>query len=118
MPDRPGLDGLKKALGFRVYANINVQSIVDDGPDSFIFQMNDCRVQSARKRKGMDDYPANPRGLWNTPISPGLLMTAFKPNASGARRTAIRMTGSARGGFSCKPLPVHELRNGTNNALR
>ena len=63
LPDRPGLDGLKKALGFRVYANINVQSIVDDGPDSFIFQMNDCRVQSARKRKGMDDYPCKSAGL-------------------------------------------------------
>jgi hypothetical protein len=63
MPDRPGLAGLKKALGFRVYANINVQSIVDDGPDSFIFQMNDCRVQSARKRKGMDDYPCKSAGL-------------------------------------------------------
>ena len=63
MPEHPGLDGLKKALGFRVYANINVQSVVDDGPDSFIFQMNDCRVQSARKRKGMDDYPCKSAGL-------------------------------------------------------
>lgn len=63
MPDRPGLEGLKKALGFRVYANINVQSIVEDGPDSFIFQMNDCRVQSARKRKGLADYPCKSAGL-------------------------------------------------------
>jgi len=62
MPERPGLDGLKKALGFRVYANINVQSIVDEAPDSFIFQMNDCRVQSARKRKGLDDYPCKSGG--------------------------------------------------------
>ena len=63
MPERPGLEGLKKALGFRVYANINVQSIVDEGPDSFVFQMNDCRVQSARKRKGLDDYPCKSGGL-------------------------------------------------------
>ncbi len=63
MPEHPGLDGLKKALGFRVYANINVQSIVDEGPDSFVFQMNDCRVQSARKRKGLDDYPCKSGGL-------------------------------------------------------
>ncbi len=63
MPAHPGLEGLKKALGFRVYANINVQSIVDDGPESFIFQMNDCRVQSARKRKGLDDYPCKSAGL-------------------------------------------------------
>ena len=63
MPEHPGLEGLKKALGFRVYANINVQSIVDEGPDSFVFQMNDCRVQSARKRKGLDDYPCKSGGL-------------------------------------------------------
>jgi len=63
MPAHPGLEGLKKALGFRVYANINVQSIVDEGPDSFVFQMNDCRVQSARKRKGLDDYPCKSGGL-------------------------------------------------------
>ena len=63
MPAHPGLEGLKKALGFLVYANINIQSIVDDGPESFIFQMNDCRVQSARKRKGLDDYPCKSAGL-------------------------------------------------------
>ena len=27
------------------------------------FQMNDCRVQSARKRKGLDDYPCKSGGL-------------------------------------------------------
>lgn len=63
LPARPGLEGLKKALGFRMYANINVQSIVDEGPESFVFQMNDCRVQSARKRKGLDDYPCKSGGM-------------------------------------------------------
>ena len=47
--EQPGLEGLKKALGFRVYARINVQSFEDDGPDAFIFRMNECRVQVARK---------------------------------------------------------------------
>jgi len=63
LPERPGLEGLKKALGFRVYANINVQSIVEEGPESFVFQMNDCRVQSARKRKGLNDYPCKSGGM-------------------------------------------------------
>ena len=60
---KPGLDGLKKALNFRVYARINTQSIVEESPDSFVFQMNECRVQSARKRKGLDDYPCKSAGL-------------------------------------------------------
>ena len=63
LSERPGLKGLKKALNFRIYASINTQSIVDEGSDSFVFQMNECRVQSARKRKGLDDYPCKSAGL-------------------------------------------------------
>ena len=63
LPERPGLDGLKRALGFRVYANINAQSIVEEGPDAFVFQMNECRVQSARTRKGLEDYPCKSGGI-------------------------------------------------------
>lgn len=63
LPDKPGLDGLKKALNFRLYATINEQSIEDEGPESFVFRMNECRVQNARKRKGLDDYPCKSGGL-------------------------------------------------------
>ena len=63
LDERPGLEGLKKALRFRMYASVNVQSIIDEGPDSIVFQMNDCRVQSARKRRGLDDYPCKSVGL-------------------------------------------------------
>jgi len=63
LPENCGLDGLKKALQFRLYATINKQSITDETSDSFIFRMNDCRVQSARKRKGLDDYPCKSGGI-------------------------------------------------------
>lgn len=63
LPERPGLEGLKRALRFRTYARVNTQSILEEGPESFVFQMNDCRVQSARKRKGLDDYPCTSVGL-------------------------------------------------------
>lgn len=63
LPASPGLEGLKKALMFRVYATINIQSIVEETESSFIFQMNECRVQSARKRKGLDDYPCKSGGI-------------------------------------------------------
>ncbi|MHC1591302.1 MAG: DUF6125 family protein [Candidatus Helarchaeales archaeon] len=52
-----GIPALKKALKFRLYANLNIQSIVDVDENSFIFQMNTCRVQAARKRKGLPDFP-------------------------------------------------------------
>lgn len=63
LPENPGLEGLKKALGFRLYAAINKQSIVDEKPESFVFRMNDCRVQSTRKRKGLPDYPCKSAGI-------------------------------------------------------
>ncbi len=58
-----GLTGLKKALQFRLYARINIQSIIDESSTGIIFQMNNCRVQSARKQKGLDDYPCKSGGL-------------------------------------------------------
>ncbi len=61
--EKPGLKGLKRAMGLRVYGSINKQSIVEETPTSFVFQMNDCRVQSARVRKGLDDYPCKSAGL-------------------------------------------------------
>ena len=68
LPEKPGLEGLKKALQFRLYAAINKQSITDETPTSFVFRMNDCRVQSARKRKGLDDYPCKSAGLVEYPM--------------------------------------------------
>lgn len=63
LPKYAELDGLKKALFFRMYSRINKQSIVDESPNSIVFQMNDCRVQSARKRRGLADYPCKSAGL-------------------------------------------------------
>lgn len=63
LPENSGLEGLKRALGFRVYSCVNKQSIVDETPESFVFRMDECRVQVARKRKGLDDYPCKSAGL-------------------------------------------------------
>ena len=62
LPERPGLEGLDKALKYRMYAVLNKQSSeLKDGV--LRFYMNDCRVQSARKRKGLPDFPCKPVGL-------------------------------------------------------
>lgn len=63
MPENPGLEGLKRALRFRMYARVNVQSIIDESSTSVVFQMNDCRVQAARKKRGLEDYPCKSAGL-------------------------------------------------------
>ncbi len=58
-----GLEALKQALSFRLYARINVQSFEEPDENTLIFRMNECRVQSARKRKGLEDYPCKSAGL-------------------------------------------------------
>ncbi|MBW1974401.1 MAG: cytosolic protein [Deltaproteobacteria bacterium] len=63
LPTYPGIEGLKKALFFRLYARINKQSIEEIDEKSFIFRMNECRVQLARKRKGLPDYPCKSVGI-------------------------------------------------------
>jgi hypothetical protein len=63
LPEAPGLEGLKTALNFRLYARINTQSFVEEETASLVFRMNECRVQGARKRKGLDDYPCKSGGL-------------------------------------------------------
>jgi hypothetical protein len=61
--EHQGLEGLKQALQFRMYAFINKQSLVEHNVNSFSFFMNECRVQIARKRKGLADYPCKSAGL-------------------------------------------------------
>ena len=62
LEEHPGLEGLKRALKFRCYGFINKQSFTRETETSFVYMMNDCRVQSARKRKGLDDYPCRSAG--------------------------------------------------------
>lgn len=58
-----GIPALKKALQYRQYARLNEQQIVDVDERTFIFRMNACRVQEARKRKGLPDFPCKRVGL-------------------------------------------------------
>ncbi|MCX7823171.1 MAG: DUF6125 family protein [Syntrophobacterales bacterium] len=81
--DLPGLDGLKRALSFRLYARINKQSIEDVDEKSFIFRMNECRVQMARKRKGLPDYPCKSVGLVEYPTFAEMIDPRIKTECVG-----------------------------------
>ncbi len=62
LPEHAGLEGLDEALKYRMYAVLNKQSSeLKDGV--LRFYMNDCRVQSARKRKGLPDFPCKSVGI-------------------------------------------------------
>jgi hypothetical protein len=62
IPEQGGIQGLERALNFRLYARINKQTIQREGED-LIFRVVTCRVQFARKSRGLEDYPCKSAGL-------------------------------------------------------
>jgi hypothetical protein len=63
LPEFPGIAGLKTAMEYRLYGTINKQSFANETETSIDFFMNECRVQLARKSKGLDDYPCKSAGI-------------------------------------------------------
>ena len=58
-----GLPALIQALKFRLYAHINVQEVTEADEKRCVFQMKSCRVQDARKRQGLPDFPCKSVGI-------------------------------------------------------
>ncbi len=63
IPENGGLDALERALGLRVYARLNEQSYERTDEKTLLFTMNQCRVQVARGRKGLPDFPCKEVGV-------------------------------------------------------
>ncbi|NLT13909.1 MAG: hypothetical protein GXY05_06155 [Clostridiales bacterium] len=62
LPENSGVEGLTKALRYRLYANINTDEIIADG-NTVIFRTLDCRVQNARAKKSMTFHPCKSVGI-------------------------------------------------------
>lgn len=58
-----GLEALAEALGFRLYASVNRQEIVEITEHRLLFRMRECRVQRARQRKGLPEYSCKSAGI-------------------------------------------------------
>ncbi len=63
IPKAGGLDSLEKALRYRLYATVNPQTIERPNESTLVFKMLECRVQAARKRKALPDFPCKPVGI-------------------------------------------------------
>jgi hypothetical protein len=59
-PDEP-LQALEQALQNRLYAAINTQEIAWE-QGALVLRMKTCRVQAARRRKGLAEYPCKSGG--------------------------------------------------------
>ena len=62
LADRAGLEGLARALKARLYTILN-EDVVELEGDRLVYTMKRCRVQEARKRKGLDDFPCKSVGI-------------------------------------------------------
>lgn len=58
-----GIPALVTCLQHRLYARLNLQESIEVTEQRAVFRMLDCRVQSARKRKGLDDFPCKSVGI-------------------------------------------------------
>lgn len=62
LEEKPGLLGLESALRCRFYAHINEDSIKIVG-NTLTYTVANCRVQTARKRKGLGFHPCKTVGI-------------------------------------------------------
>jgi hypothetical protein len=58
-----GIPALVEALQHRLYSRLNVQEVTELSATRAVFVMRDCRVQSARQRKGLPDFPCKSVGI-------------------------------------------------------
>jgi hypothetical protein len=58
-----GIPALVECLKHRLYARLNLQESIEVTDTRAVFRMVDCRVQSARKRKGLPDFPCKSVGV-------------------------------------------------------
>lgn len=63
LPEQPGLEGLETALSIRFSALGNPKVAFVHEPAALVYKVVDCRVQTARKNKGMPYHPCKSVGI-------------------------------------------------------
>lgn len=58
-----GIPALLECLKHRLYARLNTQEVTEASATRAVFVMRACRVQAARRRKGLPDFPCKAVGL-------------------------------------------------------
>lgn len=61
LPEHGGTEGLAQALRLRFYGSLNEDTVTYDGT-TLVYRMEECRVQTARKRKGLPFHPCKSVG--------------------------------------------------------
>lgn len=59
----PSIEALEKTLKLRLYSTINAAEAVVESETTLVWRMKECRVQTARRRKGLENYPCKSAGI-------------------------------------------------------
>jgi len=68
LPEKGGLDALEIALNNRLVSRLNELEILRPEEKTLIVTLKTCRVQAARKRKGLPEFPCRSIGLVEFPV--------------------------------------------------
>ena len=68
LPEKGGLDALEIALNNRLVSLLNELEIIRPEEKTLIVTLKTCRVQTARKRKGLPQFPCRSIGLVEFPV--------------------------------------------------
>ena len=68
LPENGGLDALEIAFNNRLISLLNELEILRPDEKTLIITLKTCRVQAARKRKGMTEFPCRSVGLVEFPV--------------------------------------------------
>ncbi|MCK5682543.1 hypothetical protein KAJ27_00415 [bacterium] len=60
---KSGVSGLKQALAFRLYSSLNEDEIIEENGNTVLYKVKTCRVQAARRRKNLSDFPCKQVGV-------------------------------------------------------
>ncbi len=63
IPQGGGIPALVECLKHRLYARLNLQEAIEVSATRAVFRMVECRVQVARKRKNLPDFPCRSIGI-------------------------------------------------------
>ena len=68
LPEKGGLEALEIAFKNRLVSLLNELEILRPDEKTLIITLKTCRVQAARKRKGMQEFPCRSVGLVEFPV--------------------------------------------------
>jgi len=76
-----GIEGLRRTLAFRLYSSLNEDEIVKISDTVLEYRVKTCRVQEARRRKGLKDFPCKQVGVVEYGLFAKTIDSGFKTEA-------------------------------------